>query len=601
MNLVKGLQNLLGVSILLTLLAACSNGSSHRTTTETTFPFGAEEVISETDYDGDGHWDTRTIYSFVYNEDLQVTEVTGVYEDDENADGIADSRTINTSTYDPTITAEEIMIKSAVQKVAAPSNNSVFGAVLSHILVEYRSNEVSGEIAEYPNYRREESYTYTDEGKVLSYSYLRFYYNEEDGTLSESYSHTRTKTYDEDGKTIEESDSSSDDNDGDGVLDSSRSTICTMTYDSNGYLTSQSCTRTEDGGDPTVDEMTCTHTYTDGLLTQTTVTETGEQPYTLDFTYNEDGLVATKTKTSDNDVYRLAFTYDSEGRVISYTHRNENDYDGDDILNSVTEYLYTFSYDDSGRITEYSRQYRYDNTPATPEYSSNEIDTHIYSYTESGSVSSYSYTSQNDLDLDGEMDNVTHTRNYEFSYDNGSLVSISYDNEATGDYHEHSTQVLTYQDGLIKTSVWEGDDDNDGIIDDATTTEITYDASGRMSAYVETDYDGNYASVEETQAVALTYNADDTVTGTITTTSYGEGDPEVTTTPVSIDFSANGLPSGGMEFSSGSFSPDYCVTPSAETLLYYYRSDYIEEQSYLININIPKVLGILWNTSSEDN
>lgn len=601
MNLVKGLQNLLGVSILLTLLAACSNGSSHRTTTETTFPFGAEEVISETDYDGDGYWDTRTIYSFVYNEDLQVIESTTVYEDDDNADGIADNKSIETKVYDPTITAEEIMIKGAVQKANKSSNNSVFGAVLSDTRVRYDFNEISAEIAEYPYERSEKSNTYTDEGKLLSYSEINSNYNDEDGTLTSSSSNTTTKSYDEDGKIIEGSESSSDDKDGDGVVDTSRSTVCTMTYDSNGYLTSQSCTRTEDGGVPTVDEMTCTHTYTDGLLTQTTVSETGEQPYTLDFTYNEDGLVATKTKTTDNDVYRLAFTYDSEGRVISYTHRKE-DYDiVGNVLNSVWEYLYTFSYDASGRITEYSRQYRYDNTPATPEYSSNYLYTHTYSYTESGSVSSYSYTSQNDLDLDGEVDNVTHTRNYEFSYDNGSLVSVNYDNEATGDYQEHSTQVLTYQDGLIKTSVWEGDDDNDGIIDDAITQEITYDASGRMSAYVETDYDGDYASVEETQVLALTYNADDTVTGTITTTSYGEGDPQVITTPVSIDFSANGLPSGGMEFLEGSFSPDYCVTPSAETLLYYYSSDYIEEQSYFININIPKVLGILWNTSSEDN
>ena len=96
MNLVKGLKSLLGVSILITLLAACSNGSSHRTTTEsTTFPFGAKEVTAETDYDGDGIGIQERSIHFVYNEDLQVTEVTGVYEGDENADGIADSRTIN--------------------------------------------------------------------------------------------------------------------------------------------------------------------------------------------------------------------------------------------------------------------------------------------------------------------------------------------------------------------------------------------------------------------------------------------------------------------------------------------------------------------------
>jgi len=434
MNLVKGLKSLLGVSILITLLAACSNGSSHRTTTEsTTYPFGAEKVTAEIDYDGDGHWDTRTISSYVYNEDLQVIESMTVYEDDDNADGIADNKSIETKVYDPTITAEEIMIKSAVQKAAAPSNNSVFGAVLSNTRARYNSNETGGGIAEYPDERVEESYTYTDEGKVLSYSYTSSQYNDEDGALTYSRTNTITKTYNEDGKTIEESDSWTEDYDGDGVADSSRSTVCTMTYDSNGYFTSQSCTRTEDGGDPTAGyEMTCTHTYTDGLLTQTTVTETGEQPYTLDFTYNEDGLVATKTKTSDNYVYRLAFTYDSEGRVISYTHRYEYDSNDDEMIDYFEERIYTFSYDENARILTSNYQYRDDSTPTVEGYNSNYLYTNTYSYTDGGLLSSYDRTYQTDLDRDGEVDNVSYTRNIEYTYENGYLASLNYDYESTG-------------------------------------------------------------------------------------------------------------------------------------------------------------------------
>ncbi|WP_316348362.1 sugar-binding protein [Desulfuromonas acetoxidans] len=624
MNLVKGLPNLLWLCILITLLTACSNSSSHRATTEaTTLPFGAEEVTAETDYDGDGHWDTRTTYSFVYNEDLQVTEATIIYEDDDNADGIADSRTTETYVYDPTIEAEDITIRRAVQKGAAPSNNSAFGALISQTSVNYRSDEISGEIAEYPYSRREYTYTYSPEGKLLSYSYTRFYYNESDGTLSESNSTTTTNTYDEDGKTIGGSLYDTTDNNGDGILDDSQSSVCTITYDSNGYLTSQSCVTTsdDDGDGPTeatetVSDTTYTHTYTDGVLTQTIV-EGGDEivntPYTLDFTYNEDGLVATKTKSYNNygesgidTYYRLSFSYDSEGRVIGYTNRFEYDSNDDEVLDYFEERIYTFSYDDNARILTSNYQYRDDSTPTVEGYNNNYLYTHTYSYTEDGLLSSYDRTYQTDLDRDGEVDNVSYTRNIEYTYENGYLASLNYDYESTGDdevidSQDHETQVFTYQDGLLKTIVWEDDDNNDGAIDEATTIEATYDASGRVTAYEAINYDGDYASLDEAQAVALTYNADDTVTGTITMTSYGEGDPEVTTTPVNIDFSANGLPSGGMDYTFDTIEPDYCVTPSTETLLYYHGDNYIKEQTYLINIKIPKILGIMWMVSMSDS
>jgi len=161
--------------------------------------------------------------------------------------------------------------------------------------------------------------------------------------------------------------------------------------------------------------------------------------------------------------------------------------------------------------------------------------------------------------------------------------------------------VFTYQDGLLKTIVWEDDDNNDGAIDEATTIEATYDTSGRVTAYEAIAYDGDYASPDGAQSVVLTYNADDTVTGTITTTDYGIGDPEVTTVPVNIDFSANGLPSGGVDFPYDSLEPDYCVTPSINTLLYYRADDYIEEQSYLFNLKIPKILSIIWEISIYDS
>ena len=300
------------------------------------------------------------------------------------------------------------------------------------------------------------------------------------GALTYSRSYTTTKAYNEDGKTIEESDSWTEDYDGDGVADVADQQSAQWPTIVTAISQAKVARRQKMVATRLVSTKWPARTpYTDGLLTQTTVTETGqgETSYTLDFTYNDDGLVATKTKTSDNYVYRLAFTYDSEGRVVSYNHRKE-DYDGDDNLNSVAGNSLHISYDASGRITESSRQRRYDNTPATSEYTDNEISTYTYNYTESGLVSSYSYIQEDDLDLNGEMDNVRKTDNYEFSYDNGSLVSISHDYEELGNdvvvgYQEeqaHTTEAFTYQDGLLKTSVQKSDEDNDGTTDAVKTT-----------------------------------------------------------------------------------------------------------------------------------
>ena len=176
-----------------------------------------KEVTAETDYDGDGHWDTRTISSYVYNEDLQVIESTTVYEYDYNADGIADSRTINTLTYDPTIiTAEEIMTKSAVQKAAAPSITVslalCFPTQKPGIILMRQAEKLLSILTS--ESRKLHVYRW---GKVLSYSKTESLYNDEDEALTSSSTNTITKTYNEDGKTIEKSDSWTRDYDGDGV------------------------------------------------------------------------------------------------------------------------------------------------------------------------------------------------------------------------------------------------------------------------------------------------------------------------------------------------------------------------------------------------
>ena len=171
---------------------------------------------------------------------------------------------------------------------------------------------------------------------------------------------------------------------------------------------------------------------------------------------------------------------------------------------------------------------------------------------------------------------MSSTRNIEYTYENGYLASLNYDYESTDDDDEnHETQVFTYQDGLLKTIVLEHDDNNDGAINGASTIEITYDTSGRVTAYEVIGYDGDYASPDGAQSVVLTYNADDTVTGTIITTDYGIGDPEVTTVPVNIDFSANDCQVVAWISLTDDLILEDCVTPSINTLLYYNVDDYI--------------------------
>jgi hypothetical protein len=613
MNLTKRLSNLLGLCILTAIISACSSGGSSHTATgdATTLPFGAEEITSEIDYDGDGNWDARTTYSIVYNDKLQVTEITTLREYDENADGIPDSSTVETITYDPDITAEEIMIKS-VAKASRPSMDSTgLGAIISRTYEQYAYDETSGQVAAYPGSTREYLYSYTAEGILLSYSYTSSKINTSDGTPLNTYTDVTTFTYDENGNQIVYSYQSVDDSDGDGIFDSGSSDTCTSEYDSNGYLTSRNCISTNDSDgagpvEPVVESTTTTtytHTYTDGLLTRTDIEGTNDSPSTMEFTYNNSGLLATKTKyyTSGPDTYYyyLTFGYDASDRVNSLSYRSDEDYSSDESIDYRYESLYTFTYGENGLVSQETYEYRYDNSPGFPGYTSHDYDTYSYEYTDNNLIASYQSNSFFDADLDGTMDGSDETRSYEFTYDNGFVVSSNYDWVYTGsdgiiDAEDHESRLATYENGLLKSMTWEEDSDDDGTVDDATTIEVTYNTSGQVVAYEANNYTGDYETLDSAQTVSVTYNADNTVTGTITEIDYSDVEPQPEVTQFNLDFSANGIPSGGTAYFIGQVNVERCESPSIKNFLDSSPYSFIEEDRYPITTNIPKVLGVIW-------
>jgi len=392
MNLTKRLRNLLGLCILTAIISACSSGGSSHTATgdATTLPFGAEEISSEVDYDGDGNWDARTTYSFVYNDKLQMTEVTILREYDDNADGIPDSSTVETMTYDPDITAEETMSKSVAKDAGPSMYTDGLGAIISRTYERYIYDETSGQISAYPEYSREYLYSYSAEGVLLNYSYTRSYFNISDGTLQENYASVTTYTYDDNGNQLSYFYQYAEDSDGDSTFDSSNSETCTSEYDSNGYMTSQTCTDMSDSdgdgpGESVVDytaTTTYTHTYTDGLLTRTDIESTDGTPSTLEFTYTDSRLLATKTRYYTSGSYTiydyLTFGYDDSDRVNTLSYRYEEDYSSDATIDYRSETLYTFTYGENGLVAEQTYDSRYDYSPDIIGYSGHSYYTYSY-------------------------------------------------------------------------------------------------------------------------------------------------------------------------------------------------------------------------------
>ena len=245
------------------------------------------------------------------------------------------------------------------------------------------------------------------------------------------------------------------------------------------------------------------------------------------------------------------------------------------MIDYFQEYLYTFSYDENARILTSNYQYRYDNTPTDNEYTVNHLNTNTYSYTDDGLSFIPWFYHWKDVNLDGEIGQREFTRNIEYTYENGYLASLNYDYESTDDDDEnHETQVFTYQDGCLKPSSW-----NTMTIMMARLMELN-DRNNLWHLRPGDRLRGHrlwwwLCSPDGAQSVVLTYNADDTVTGTIITTDYGIGDPEVTTVPVNIDFSANDCQVVAWISLTDDLILEDCVTPSINTLLYYNVDDYI--------------------------
>jgi hypothetical protein len=265
-----------------------TSSSSSNTTAETAlaaFPYGVEELVSTTDVDGDGHWDTRTTVSYQYNDEMQIVEVQTITEYDVDADGIADSKDVATETYQPgSLTATALLAsKSALTALFDPDSiggwnrESPFGAPVQLAFESYEINE-NGLFYSVPSQRREQRYRYAADGTVLEYVAEEWEYSFPSEELSSHSVDTLRYTYDSSGYLVRYLYEQVDEN-GDDVCDSLARLTKNYTYDAQGNLTYYSTEDIEDtDGDGPLEavvetsNLTFDHTYDDNRLVETLAT-----------------------------------------------------------------------------------------------------------------------------------------------------------------------------------------------------------------------------------------------------------------------------------------------------------------------------------------
>ena len=213
----------------LTLLSACGGGGSSTTFSSGSekvelgrYPYGVENIVTTTDEDGDGHWDTRTTRSYQYNSNEGFVEVETATEYDTDADEVTDSLEVTVKTYqlssvDPAVdwfkypTSDPV---TAENFVSSPSP----GLLVSDIYASYQTNEAGTQYA-FPSERHEYSYTYTSDGKVLETFREEWEYTPSSETLAFHSLETIRMAYNAAGDATSYSEELTKDRNGDGVDD----------------------------------------------------------------------------------------------------------------------------------------------------------------------------------------------------------------------------------------------------------------------------------------------------------------------------------------------------------------------------------------------
>ena len=559
-----------------------TSSSSSSTTADTAvaaFPYGVEELVSTTDVDGDGHWDTRTTVSYQYNDEMQIVEVQTITEYDVDADGIVDSKDVVTETYQPSsLTATALLTsKSALTALFDPDSiggwnrESPLGAPVQLAFESYELNE-NGFFYSVPSQRREQTYRYAADGTLVEYGVEEWEYSFPSEELSSHSVDTLRYTYDSAGYLVRYLYEQVDEN-SDGVCTSLTRLTKNYTYDALGTLTYYLTEDIEDtDGDGPLEavvetsSLTFDHTYDDNRLVETLATPSVATSYSITYQYNVAGLLSVKQFSYDNydvsadvdTVITLTYAYDDDGRLVHFLKNTSTDENEDGVVDVVETDDYEWSYDENGLLT---RRF--------VEYSVNEEDAGgLQEHTESldeyeytaGLLSRYHDRYQMDTDLDGDMDRLDQETLINYRYENGYLSG--FDVEGAGMYgsifdvgsvpYQMTVSVnCIYQDGLLvsydSSQEWYNPDDRDNPYDynflplnEISHAAFTYDGEGHLIEYATTFDDYANGVIDETEEFSFDYS----LNGEVVVSSQLSNGDGVVESDLTLDFGASPSPVG---------------------------------------------------------
>lgn len=588
----KGATVLIGV----VLMSACSGGgsSSTGTTTITTYPFGVEDSVVETDTNEDGYWDVRETTSHTLNGALQVVEITTTTEYDDNGDGLTDRREVVTNSYDP-----ETLSSSTAATTRVVDG---LGLLVGVVTESYGYDDVTGQVALYAEEGRDDTYRYDADGNHLSTTRLHWFDDDHDGSVDNHATLEQISSYDASGNILVSTSIEEHDTDADGVSDYEREQRVTYVYDAEGSPLSQSVYyRYDDDGDagslePEIQEAVISYdyVYTDGVITQLmlSLVAEGEEEVaiTLQSVYDDEGMLVAQSyqPVSDDEStvvseFSAQYAYDEAGRMTSCIMEEKIRPADSASWQHVRQYGYLWGYDSDGLLTTETAWTRVESPEGSVPLESYSYSTETFEY-ENGRPIRICLDEYTDADLDGELDYISlrteSTYSYHLWFLSSRVVTNSYDDDGDGTFDrvvEAERRDYLYEGNLLVEGTITTEDQEEAFY-------LDYDNQQRLLGYRYTNDEDGDSVVDTDLTLALDYSVAGVVTGV-----FEKNDGALATGLLEVGLVDNVDLQGTDLFSVGEVDVDY---PISQPVWDGPGFD-VDTRSYSLIFPNPKVLSLL--------